>query len=96
MKSDLKNFKNIYSSTVAIISSLIISGYWIFGNLYDVYTFAALGAIYEILWAAMVPLLFIVPALSLIVIIINKFKNSFFYITSIVICLGTFLWLTYY
>jgi len=95
MKIELKNIKNIYSGKMALISSIIISGYWLVGNTFNVYTFKILGAVYEILWIFMIPLLFAVPVVSAIFLILNKFKNGHFYLMSIVINMGTFLWLIY-
>lgn len=96
LKNAFKNFKKVFTGKVAVVSSLVVSGYWIYGNIYDVYISAVLGAIYEILWLFMIPLLFVVPLISIIIIVCNKFKNSKLYLTSVIINAGTFVWLHYY
>ncbi len=95
MKSEAKGFNKIYTGLVSILASVIVSGYWIWGNTFDVYEYAVTGAIFEIVWIFMVPLLFAIPVLSLIAAIINKFKSSFLYIASILLNLGTFFWMLY-
>jgi len=93
LKNALNNFKSIYTGKIAVFSSLLISGYWILGNIYNVYTYAVLGAIYEILWIFMIPMLFVVPVISATIVILNKFKNSYLYLTSVILNMGTFIWL---
>jgi hypothetical protein len=95
MKSEVKGFNKFYTGVVSILSSVIVSGFWILGNTINVYEYAIVGAIFEILWIFMVLLLFAVPVLALIAAINNKFKNSFFYIASILLNLGTFFWMVY-
>ncbi len=96
MKGELKRFTNFYTGHVAIISSLVISGYWILANSFNVYTYPFVGAIYELLWVFMIPLLFLVPIASLLGIIMSNFKESYFYILSILLNSGTFIWMKYY
>jgi len=95
MKNELTNFKSMFTGKIAILSSLLISGYWIFGNVFNVYTYAVLGAIYEILWIFMIPMLFVVPLVSATIVILDKFKNSYFYLMSVALNMGTFFWLYY-
>ncbi len=96
MKGELKHFTNFYPGHIAIISSIITSGYWILVNSFNVYTYTLIGAIYELLWVFMVPLLFVVPIASLVGVIVNKFKESYFYILSILLNVGTFIWMKFY
>lgn len=96
MKNELKLFTNFYTGHVAIVFSVITSGYWISVNSFDVYTYTLVGAIYELLWVFMIPLLFLVPIASLIGVIVNKFKESYFYIISILLNKGTFIWMYFY
>lgn len=96
MKGELKRFTNFYTGQVAILFSIITSGYWIFGNSFDVYTYIFVGAIYELLWVFMIPLLFLVPIASLIGIIVNRFKESYLYVISILLNMGTFIWMNFF
>ncbi len=94
MNNNSPAFNSYYTGTVAIVFSGVTSGYWILGNTFDVYTYAITGAIFEMLWILMVPMLFIVPIVSLIAAIMNKFRKSYLYFISIVINLGTFMGLS--
>lgn len=96
MKDKLKRFTNFYTGYVALIFSFITSGYWILGSVFNVYTYKIMGAIYELLWILMVPLLFLVPIASIIGVVAYKFKNSYFYLISIMLSFGTFIWLKFY
>jgi len=95
MKSEKKGFNKIYTGLVAIFTSIIVSGFWILGNIINVYEYAIVGAIFELLWIFMILLLFAIPVLSLIAVINNKFKHSILYIISILLNLGTFFWMVY-
>jgi hypothetical protein len=95
MKSEAKGFNKIYNGLVSVIFSVIVSGYWILAHSINVYEYALAGAIFEILWVFMIPLVFAIPVLSLIAAINNKFKRSFLYIISILLNLGTFFWIIF-
>ena len=95
MKSEVRDFNKFYSGIVAMIASVIVSGYWILGYTIDVYKYAFVGAIYEILWLFMVLFLFAIPLLSLTALIINRFTKYIFYVLSILLNLGTFFWMVY-
>ena len=95
MKSEVKAFNKFYTGIVSILSSLIVSGFWILGNTINVYEYAIVGAIFEMLWIFMILLLFAIPVLALIAAINNKFRNSFLYMASFLLNLGTFFWMVY-
>lgn len=96
MKGESKHFTNFYTGHVAILFSLITSGYWIFVYSFNVYKYMLVGAIYELLWVFMVPLLFLVPIVSVLAVIVNKFKEINYYIISILLNIGTFIWMNFY
>ncbi|MGM0478437.1 MAG: hypothetical protein ACQERC_04365 [Bacteroidota bacterium] len=91
MKNNANTCTKLYSGPVAIIFSFIICGYWIIGNSFNVYTYKLTGAIFEILWIFMLPMLFVVPITSLIAAIMNKFRKSYLYFLSIIFNVGTFI-----
>ncbi len=96
MNDESERFTDFYTGYVAMIFSLITSGYWILGNSFNVYTYSLVGAIYELLWVFMLPLLFLVPIASLICLIVTKFKQNYFYSLSILLNMGTFIWMNFY
>lgn len=96
MKSQTKSFSDFYPPKAAITASLITSGYWIVAGATDVYAYALVGAIYELLWIFMIPALFLVPAASLTAAIVKRFKISLLYVVSVLLNLGTFVWMYYF
>lgn len=96
MKEKTNHFTNFYTGKVAMLFAILPSGYWIFVHSFPVYKYKLVGIIYEILWAPMIPLLFLVPIVSLIAAIMSKFKNSFFYWLSIILTVGTFIWMYFF
>jgi len=73
--------------------SLLTAVFWSLGQLINVYSFAVVGAVFEILWLPMLALLVFLPVISLIYWVKERFsiKSSFLY--SLLIILVTFLFL---
>lgn len=95
MQSEVNGFNKIFKGWVMILSSIIVSGFWILVNTIDVYEYAIVGVFFELLSIFMILLLFAGPVLALIAAINNRFKNSFLYIASILLNTGTLLWMIY-
>ncbi|MFT6166382.1 MAG: hypothetical protein ACJAV5_000489 [Vicingaceae bacterium] len=54
------------TASIVFILSVLASAFWIMGQLVNVYHFAVVGAIFEILWLPMIGLLFTLPIVSFI------------------------------
>lgn len=69
-------------ANVVLIVSLFCSLYWAGVFLIeDVYAWALVGAVYEILWLPGLAVIYLLPVFILILAIVNKFKiNSKYYI----------------
>lgn len=95
--NDLPLFKNPKTAKVVFFLSLWVALFWCSVMLVDVYRFALVGAIYEILWLPMLLLIFILPIISLVFWVITKFslKSPYFYamliiaLTAVVITVKT-------
>jgi len=63
--------------------------FWLPGLVTDVYHFAFVGAVYEILWLPMLAMLIALPALSFIFWAREKFSARSFYFYSLLIVIAT-------
>jgi hypothetical protein len=84
----LEQFKKISHSTqskVVFILSIEVSLFWMLGELINVYRFALVGAIYEIVWLPNLAMLFILPLVSLFFLGKEKNKLQSLYLYSIVL-----------
>jgi len=59
-------FLNTKKSKIIFMLSIIVSIIWVLGRTIDIYQFAVVGAIFEMLW---LPVIFFIPILSVISII---------------------------
>jgi hypothetical protein len=90
------SFLNKASTGKLIITfSILVSIYWILGNSINLYKSAVVGEIFEILWLPMLLCIFLLPILS-IIIVIKKKTQKLFPILSILIIAGTVLFLSIY
>ena len=85
MTQDSITFKNSRMSKILFILSIIIFAFWFVGKVIDVYQFAVVGAIFESLWLFMLLGLFLLPILSLIFLIKEKFNFRTLYLYTIII-----------
>lgn len=67
-------FQNSRPNKIIFFSSIAVSLFWLFANKLDLYQYAAVGAIFELLWLPMVLLLFILPALSVFHFLKDKYN----------------------
>ncbi len=54
--------------------SIAVCGFWILSQLVNVYRFAVVGALFEILWLPMIVLLHALPMVSFIYLIKDRFQ----------------------
>lgn len=78
---------------IVFLLSILTSLFWCLGQLINVYHFAIIGVIFEILWLPMIALLIGLPILSLINWVKEKFNPRSFYLYALLILLGTVIFM---
>ncbi|WP_026839389.1 hypothetical protein [Gillisia sp. JM1] len=79
----------LIKSKIVFILSFLTSAFWCLVQFIDVYHFAVVGAVFEILWLPMIIALFILPILTLIFWGIDKFNLKSFNFYSFIITMAT-------
>lgn len=74
MTENLINFQNSDNNKRVFVVSIIVSLFWLIGNTADVYHYAFIGAIYELLSLPMLALIIFLPVISIIFFIKDKFN----------------------
>jgi hypothetical protein len=85
MEQETTDFKNSRLSKILFVLSIFILAYWSIGRSINVYQYAIVGAIYEIMWLFMLLALFGLPIIALIFLIKEKFSFRSFYLYTIII-----------
>jgi hypothetical protein len=100
MKSFIKEFRiltikfnNSRTSKIVFILSILVSVYWLLGQFINVYRYVLIGAIFEILWLPALIGLFVLPFISLIFIVEEKFSLKSCYPYSFLIVVLVFLFI---
>ena len=75
------------------ILSIMTAVFWCVGQLVDIYYFAVVGAIFEIIWLPMIALIIILPILSLVYLAKAKFNPKSLHLYSFLILLATILFM---
>jgi urea transporter len=78
-------------SVVVFALSLLVTLFWLLGNLFDVYQFEVMGVLFEILWLPVLTLTFILPLVSLLLFIKDKFSLKSLNLYSLLLVIGTAL-----
>lgn len=91
MPQTIHSLSNKKASVVVFILSLLVTFFWLLGNLFDVYQFAVTGALFEILWLPVLALTFILPLVALVLFIRDKFSFKSLNLYSLVLVVGTAL-----
>jgi len=91
MSNDSTLHKNSKTSRIFFILSLSALTFWCLGQIINVYRFALVGAIFELLSLPMLCILFGIPILSLIFWAKEKFTMRSFYLYSALIGISTIL-----
>ncbi len=86
----------ITKGRVLLFSSLLAAFYWFIAMNLNVYEYAIIGVIYELLWIFMLGSFILIPIFSIYFWIKEKagWWSSYFYAT--LISIGTFLYVYYY
>ena len=95
MKANLATYNNPIISILILIMSILVSGFWWLGQVINVYRFDLVGAIYEILWLPVLAMLFILPIISLILWVKEKFNVGSLYLYSFLIIVATILFMIF-
>ena len=85
MEHNLPIFKNSRLSKILLVLSIIIFVFWFLGQHTDIYRFAFVGAIFEFLWLFMLLALFVLPILSIIFLIRERYNLRSFYLYILII-----------
>ena len=78
-------------SVIVFIASIIVPLFWYLGQVINVYRYAWLGALFEILSLPMLAALFILPVFSFVLLIKNKFSPRSLYLYSFIISIVSML-----
>lgn len=79
------------TSKVIFALSIFITVYWLLVMTVEVYRFAVVGALYEILWLPMVAAIFVMPAVALVYWIIERFHLKSLYLYALLFLLAAIL-----
>jgi len=74
MTEYLNTFHNSINNKRVFVLSFFVALFWIIGNTADVYHFAFIGAIYELLSLPMLALIIFLPVISIILFVKDKFN----------------------
>lgn len=85
MEKETPIFKNSRLSKILFVLSIFVFAYWNIVQIINVYHFAIVGAIYEILWLFMLLGLFGLPIVALVFLIKEKFSFRSLYLYTIII-----------
>ena len=91
MSQIINSLSNKKVSVVVFALSLLVTLFWLLGNLFDVYQFAITGALFEILWLPVLALTFILPLVALVLFIQDKFSFKSLNLYSFLLVIGTAL-----
>ena len=83
MEQETAIYKNSRLSKILFVLSLFILAYWSIGQSINVYHFAIVGAMFEILWLFMLMGLFGLPIVALVFLIKEKFSFRSLYLYTI-------------
>jgi hypothetical protein len=61
-------------SRIVLVLSVMLLVYWVVANSIDVYHYAIVGAVYELLWFPFLLLFFVLPITNLVMLIKNRFS----------------------
>jgi hypothetical protein len=81
-------FINSKQSKIALLVSMSAAIFWIAANITDVYHFAAVGAIFEVLWMPVIVITIALPVFAFIFWAKEKFNIRSFYLYTIIIIIA--------
>jgi len=74
MTENLNTFHNSINNKRVFVISFFVALFWIIGHTADVYRYAFIGAIYELLSIPMLALIIFLPVISIILFVKDKFN----------------------
>ena len=89
MSTACKTFHHTRTSTIVLMASIVVSIGWIVGQKINVYRYAWVGAVFEILWIPMLVGLVGIPVFSIYHLLTEKFSFRSRYLYSLFIMLLT-------
>ncbi|KYG77155.1 hypothetical protein [Roseivirga echinicomitans] len=89
----MSEVNKLKTAKIIFILSILTAIFWCLGQFVDVYYFAVVGAIFEILWLPMIAMLFVLPIFSLVLWAKEKFNPKSLHLYSFLILLATGLFL---
>jgi len=95
MKENLTPFKNSRTSKMVFTLSIIASGFWWLTKGLNVYSNAIVGAIFELLWLPVLGMLFLLPIISLVLLVKERVNLKSLYIYSILIVMPTIFFMIF-
>jgi len=72
-------------SKIIFIITILVCSFWITSHIINIYDFPFLGALFEIAWLPMLALIIILPVLTLIYWIIQKFRVNSYHLYAFII-----------
>jgi len=95
MKENSIPFKNSRTSKIVFILSITASGFWWLAKGINVYSDAIFGAIFELLWLPVLGMLFLLPIMSLVLLVKERVNLRSLYIYSILIGMATIFFMIF-
>ena len=95
MKENSIPFKNSSTSKIVFILSITASGFWWLAKGINVYNVAIVGAIFELLWLPVLGMLFLLPIISLVLLVKERVHLRSLYIYSILIGMATIFFMIF-
>jgi hypothetical protein len=89
MSEKITLFANTKISKIIFLVSILAAIIWILGTTTNVYQFALVGAIFEILWLPLLGVGFILPVISFVLWVKDKFNFKSLHLYSFLILLFT-------
>ena len=85
--------KNSKTPKVIFIISLIVFAFFLLGNVLvsDIYRYAIVGVIFELLWLPMLLLLLVLPVISVLVFINQKGKSKIYAALSVLFIISSII-----
>jgi hypothetical protein len=96
MSEKITLFANTKISKIIFLVSIGAAVIWIFGRTTNVYQFAVVGAIFEILWLPLLGVGFILPVISFVLWVKDKFNFKSLHLYSFLILLFTIVFTIMY
>lgn len=96
MSEKITSFINTKISKIIFLVSILAAIIWILGMTTNVYQFAVVGAIFEILWLPLLGVGFILPVISFVLWVKDKFSFKSLHLYSFLILLFTIVFTMMY